>query len=189
MDEVDLDYYLAHRTPATARDDRGPSIRVEPFPDAITRNDCKRHGLLLFVGTTLEFLQHCDSLLPNRPTPYELIPEESQKLIPKGVSKLSALSFLSDFELVPSTEQQLRHASPFFYGQSAMAGPSIGLRCFATIDATLVSDVEKRIKPESNEPKVLLAVEKKPEQAKQRPCADVHLNPLNAGFAFYIAQL
>jgi SIR2-like domain len=154
MDEVDLDYYLAHRTPATARDDRGPSIRVEPFPDAITRNDCKRHGLLLFVGTTLEFLQHCDSVLPNRPTPYELIPEESQKLIPKGVSKLSALSFLSDFELVPSTEQQLRHASPFFYGQSATwQDLASSFDISRPLTATLVSDVEKRIKPESNEPK------------------------------------
>lgn len=156
MDEVDLDYYLAHRTQATARDDRGPSVRVEPFPDAITRNDCQRHGLLLFVGTSLEFLQYCDSILPKRPTPYELIPEESQKLIPEGVSKLSALSFLSDFELVPSTEQQLKHASPFFYGQSpTWQDLASNFDVPRPLTAGLVSAVEKRIKPESNEPKVL----------------------------------
>lgn len=156
MDEVDLDYYLAHRTPTTARDDRGPSVRVEPFPDAITRNDCQRHGLLLFVGTSLEFLQYCDSVLPNRPTPYELIPEESQKLIPQGVSKISALSFLSDFELVPSTEQQLRHASPFFYGKTPTWNDlASSFDISRPLTAALVSDVEKRIKPESNEPKIL----------------------------------
>ncbi|WP_454648412.1 P-loop NTPase [Bradyrhizobium liaoningense] len=160
MDEVDLDYYLAYRTPTTARDDRGPSIRVEPFPDEITRNECRQHGLLLFIGTSLGFLKYCDSVLPVRPTPYELVPEESRSLVPAGVSQIQALSFLSDFELVPSSATELKGASPFFYGHPPswrdlaskfdVSRPAV---------AAIVTDVERRLKPESNAPRILVVRE------------------------------
>jgi SIR2-like domain len=157
MDEVDLDFYLAHRTKTSARDDRGPSIRVEPFPDEVTRNDCERHGLLLFIGTALEFLHYCEAAIPHRPTPYELVPQESQKLMPEGVSKQVALSFLSDFELVPATERENSAASRFLYGHS----PSWGdLASNADIPrpmtGALINEVESRLKVDSNEPRLLL---------------------------------
>src|SRR5690606_23254227 len=46
LTESDLEYYLSHRSPSTARQDRGPSILVEPFPDAVTRKDCEKYGLI-----------------------------------------------------------------------------------------------------------------------------------------------
>jgi hypothetical protein len=160
MDEVDLDFYLAHRTNTSARDDRGPSIRVEPFPDEVTRNDCERHGLLLFVGTTLEFLQFCEAMVPQRPTPYELVPEESQKLIPDGISRTVALGFLSDFELVPATERENRSASRFLYGHNpTWQDLASNIDVPRQLTGSLVKEVESRLKVDSNEPKLLLVRE------------------------------
>jgi hypothetical protein len=42
LSEVDLEYYLSHRTPNTPRRGRGPSLLVEPYPDAGTEADCRR---------------------------------------------------------------------------------------------------------------------------------------------------
>jgi hypothetical protein len=119
LDEVDLDYYLAHRTAVTARDDRGPSILVEPNADAVTENDCQRYNLLLFRGTTEEFLDYLSIQVPERPTPIELIPQETRRLLPDGVSKAAALSFSADFELVPGIVRQSGGPSRFLYGHMA----------------------------------------------------------------------
>jgi hypothetical protein len=157
MDEVDLDFYLAHRTTASARDDKGPSVRIEPNPDEVTRNDCKRHGMLLFAGTTIEFFQYCDSILPHRPTPFELIPQESQKLVPQGWPKADALAFLSDFELVPASERELTSASPFMFGNVPTWQEIASKFDIARpLTSTLIRDIRNRLKPDSNEPKLLL---------------------------------
>jgi hypothetical protein len=47
LNEPDLDYYLAGRTDASARTNRGPSILVEPYPDKLTEILCQRHRLIL----------------------------------------------------------------------------------------------------------------------------------------------
>ena len=47
FNEVDLEYYLARRTPSTPRRSRGPSLLIEPNPDAATRADCARYDLTL----------------------------------------------------------------------------------------------------------------------------------------------
>jgi hypothetical protein len=99
LDEVDLEYYLAHRTPATSRSDRGPSILVEPSPDSVTQRDCEKYGLLLFKGTVEEFWDYIAACVPNRPTPIELVPKNIQTLFPAGVPKRSIVSFSADFEL------------------------------------------------------------------------------------------
>src|SRR5438128_1307790 len=56
LNEVDLEYYLSHRTDATPRRDRGPSLLITPNPDAATEADCKRHDLVLVRATFGEFL-------------------------------------------------------------------------------------------------------------------------------------
>ena len=116
LDEVDLEFYLSHRTVTSSRDDRGPSILVEMADDAITQDICKRHGLLHFVGYPHDFFSYCAEVLPNRPTPYELIPLETLKFIPSGVSNAAALAFQSDFEIVPAIAQANNNASRFHYG-------------------------------------------------------------------------
>lgn len=114
LDEVDLDFYLAQRTSESARNDRGPSILVAsdgPF----SRKLCEKHDLLLFNGYSLEFFEYLKALLPNAPTPSELIPLETQKLLPTGVSKATAMAFTSDFEVVPGSAPKTSN-SRFMYG-------------------------------------------------------------------------
>jgi hypothetical protein len=118
LDEVDLEYYLSFRKPTSGRDDRGPSILVEPCPDATTRNECVQHGLVLFVGTALDFFNYCNREAPERPTPVELIPTEKRRLFPPDVSKPAFASFWSDFELVPGTAGTDLSDSRFLLGHA-----------------------------------------------------------------------
>ena len=117
LDEMDLDYYLAHRTEITAREDRGPSILVEPHPDAVTENDCKRFNLELYQGTAEQFLDELLEYVPYRPTPLELIPHETKNLLPPHVSDVEKLAFAADFELIPGIVNANSSVSRFFYGK------------------------------------------------------------------------
>ena len=116
LDEVDLEYYLAHRTAVTARQDRGPSILVEPFPDTVTKRDCEKYNLFLVEGTAEAFLDYLDEKIPNRPTPLELVPPSSQDLFPIGTSRSIIMSFSADFDLVPTEAPLNKSVSKFFYG-------------------------------------------------------------------------
>ena len=118
LDEADLDYYLAHRTTVTSREDRGPSILVEPNPDAVTADDCRKHNLLLFEGTAEQFLDALLEHVPDRPTPIELVSRKLRTLLPPSLPSISALSFASDFELVPGIVTPDFTVSRFLYGRS-----------------------------------------------------------------------
>jgi len=146
LDEVDLEYYLAHRTAVTSRNDRGPSILIEPYPDHVTERDCEKYGLLLFKGTAEEFLDYINTSVPDRPTPLELVSPQTQNLFPAGVSKRSIISFSSDFELVPETATRNLKASNFMFGLpptwSDLAG---NLDVSRQMTANLVADVEARL--------------------------------------------
>lgn len=159
LDEVDLDYYLAHRTEVTARDDRGPSILVEPNPDVVTKNDCKRYNLLLFPGTTEQFLDYLSEQVPDRPTPIELIPQETRRLLPAGISNAAALSFSADFELVPGAVSKSESASRFLYGHVASwQDLASDIDISRPITQTIVSEVYDLLKkPDVDRRIVLLA--------------------------------
>ena len=118
LDEIDLDFYLAHRTAITSREDRGPSILVEPNPDPVTESDCKKHDLLLYEGTAEQFFHDLSQHIPDRPTPIELVPRATRSILPADISAISALSFASDFELVPAIATPDSSVSRFLYGQS-----------------------------------------------------------------------
>ena len=47
LNEVDLEYYLSARNAATPVEEGGPSILIEPNPDAATEADCAKNGLIL----------------------------------------------------------------------------------------------------------------------------------------------
>ncbi len=116
LDEFDLDFYLAHRTNISSRDDRGPSIIVEAVDDEVTHSMCAKHNLLHFVGHSRDFFEYCATILPHRPTPLELVPHEMQSLLHASLSKSVALAFSADFELVPSDTPSAQYISRFMYG-------------------------------------------------------------------------
>jgi hypothetical protein len=118
LEEVDLEFYLAHRTPISARPDKGPSILVEPHPDAATRKDCERYALDLFEGTTEELLDYLDRKVPNRPKPIDLIPSPKRSLFPSGTAQSTMLSFAADFEVVPERAHPTAGPSKFLFGHA-----------------------------------------------------------------------
>jgi hypothetical protein len=158
MDEVDLDYYLAHRTTVTSRDDRGPSIFVTKDDDAVTQQYCEKHNLLLFVGWAGDFFEYCKAVLPHPPTPEELIPLQTKKLIPAGVSKGAAVAFGANFELVPSAANP-NEDTRFLYGYPpTWADLAGGLDVSRPIVAELVVDIETRLE-KTTEPRLVLISE------------------------------
>ena len=144
LDEVDLDFYLAQRTSESARNDRGPSILVAsdgPFSQKL----CEKHNLLLFNGRSLEFFEYLKTLLPNAPTPPELIPLETRKLLPSNVSKATAMAFNSDFEVVPGLAPKAR-SSRFMYGHlPTWSDLESNFDITRPIVAELLLEAEKRI--------------------------------------------
>jgi len=98
LDEVDLDYFLSMRSQTTARADRGPSILIEPFADAVTDRECERLGLLRFDGTGEEFLDFLNREVRDRPRPDDLIDEESRSVFVTPPSTLG----LGPIKRIPS---------------------------------------------------------------------------------------
>lgn len=145
LDEIDLDFYLSHRTPATSRRDRGPSILVAREEDAVTRKLCEDHNLIQFVGWSNEFFQYCQSVLPNAPAPEDLIPSDLAALLPGSVSKSARLSFQADFELVPGVAKPAK-LSRFPYGHEASWNDlASGLDVPRDITPNLLIQIEKSV--------------------------------------------
>ncbi|WP_219136735.1 SIR2 family protein [Janthinobacterium sp. UMAB-60] len=121
LNESDLEYYLSGRSTTSPRKNRGPSILVEPFPDAVTDSICERHNLHLVKSTMAQFLQWLNKEVGKPPTISELtLPSDANLFFPKP-SNLEQLAFFSSFELVrplnPSNKDEVM--SPFYYGRAA----------------------------------------------------------------------
>ncbi|MDP9177430.1 MAG: SIR2 family protein [Gemmatimonadota bacterium] len=118
LNEIDLEYYLSQRSPATPRRGRGPSFLIEPSPDAATKSDCARYGLILVKARFGEFLAWLRERFPAPPTLADLIVPDVSALF-SGVEPAQLLRFFSDFELVPAADQPLSKVpSPFLYGRA-----------------------------------------------------------------------
>ncbi len=107
LDEPDLEYYLSYRNKTTPRTDRGPSLLIEPHPNAVTIADCKRHGLTLIEGTFEQFLAWLRSEFPLPPTISDLLLPQTVNLFGDTVQPGQALRFYSDFQAVPAAEEPL----------------------------------------------------------------------------------
>lgn len=146
LDEIDLEYYLAHRSQATSRADRGPSILVEPFPDSVTARDCDRYGLLLFKGTAVEFWDYLNRTIPDRPAPFDLTPPSIQSIFPRGTAQRTIISFSADFEIVPQNADKNRSPSRFLFGHPPswedLAG---GLDVSRETTASVSSEIDNRL--------------------------------------------
>lgn len=119
LNEPDLEYYLAGRTDATARTNRGPSILVEPFPDKLTELLCKQHGLILVKAEMVDFLGWLIKTLGRPPNVAELTVPSVQGIFSSKITPEQRIIFFSDFELVkkvvPNSEGEI---SSFHFGKA-----------------------------------------------------------------------
>jgi hypothetical protein len=119
LNEVDLEYYLSHRSDATPRRDKGPSLLIEPYPDAATVSDCKRFGLTLVKSTFGEFLNWLQREIPTPPSLSDLIVPHVDSIFPNRKATPQLLRFFSDFQMLKASDQQRSHTpSPFMYGRA-----------------------------------------------------------------------
>jgi len=118
LNEIDLEYYLSRRTPASPRRGRGPSLIIEPNPDVATRADCERYGLVLVPTTFCEFMEWLCTEFPCPPNLAELIVPDIATLFSDRPEPRRLVTFFSDFELVPASDLPLPAVpSPFHYGR------------------------------------------------------------------------
>lgn len=118
LNESDLEYYLSGRTEVSPRKNRGPSILVEPYPDAVTESDCQRHGLILVKAKLNEFLIWLNEKLGASPTVQELLIPTSTSIFQVPPTQLSQVAFFSDFHLVrPAAPLPDNSPTPFLYGR------------------------------------------------------------------------
>ena len=119
LNEVDLEYYLSHRSEATPRRGRGPSLLIEPFPDAATESDCTRYGLQLVRATFGEFLTWLRKRFPTPPVLSELVVPDVAGLFPDKSLAPKLLRFFADFRLVTAGDQpKSPRPSSFLYGRA-----------------------------------------------------------------------
>jgi hypothetical protein len=118
LNESDLEYYLGGRTEVSPRKNRGPSILVEPFPDAVTESDCQRHGLLLVKAKLNEFLRWLGDKLGAPPTVQELLIPAVTSIFHTPPTQLAQVAFFTDFYLVrPVASVPDSNPTSFFYGR------------------------------------------------------------------------
>ncbi len=117
LDEIDLEYYLARRTSSTPRRGRGPSLLVEPNPDAATQADCKKYDLTLVKAEFGQFLTWISKTFPERPSVRGLIVPPAVNLFRSEIPQKTLLRFFSDFALV-QTKAIAEDATPraYMYG-------------------------------------------------------------------------
>lgn len=119
LNESDLEYYLGGRSESSPRKNRGPSILVEPFPDAVTESDCLRHGLLLVKATLNEFLTWLSEKLGDAPSVSHLLVPPIEDIFAKPPPAAQQLAFFSAFQLVrPTSPNPKDELSPFLYGRA-----------------------------------------------------------------------
>ncbi len=119
LNEPDLEYYLSARSDSSLRTNRGPSILVEPYPDAITESLCQRHGLILVKSTLAEFLRWTTETLGHSPQVSQLTVPSMEGLLDRSYGPDAQIEFFSSFELVKqSPPNPAGETSPFFYGKA-----------------------------------------------------------------------
>lgn len=120
LNEPDLDYYLSGRTEISGRNNRGPSIYIEPYPDKITENICQRHGLILVITTLAEFLAWLINVIGNPPTVNQITIPSIKGIFKRSLQPEAQVEFFSSFEIIrPSAQNTEGELSPFYFGKSA----------------------------------------------------------------------
>ena len=126
------------------------------LPNIIASNT----GMMHFVGTCEDFLNHCDSEVPARPTPIELIPKASKNLLPRDILDKDALSFWSDFELVPGAVDATTESSRFLYGRPPdWTDLAADLDVARPVSAQIIEAVESKLHDFDDSRKLLILLE------------------------------
>jgi len=117
LNEVDLEFYLGRRSASTPRRSRGPSLLIEPYPDAATLADCARYDLTLVKATFAEFMHWLGAEFDARPTLKALTVPPTDQLFRSEVAASFLLRFFNDFELVAGRNLPKGTVPrPFLYG-------------------------------------------------------------------------
>jgi hypothetical protein len=118
LNEIDLEYYLSHRSSDTPRRGGGPSLLIEPHPDAATYSDCKRYGLELVPHEFGHFMNWLRTEFPSPPSVTDLVVPDASNLFPNGLEPIQLLRLFTDFELLVSAETSFPDTPPpFLYGR------------------------------------------------------------------------
>jgi hypothetical protein len=115
LDESDLEYYLAGRTPKSGSYKRGPSFLVEPYPNKLTEAVCKQHGLVLVKATLLDFLRWITEQIGDAPTVTQLTVPSIDGIFRAKPIVEDQLNFFECFELVKPSAPNPEGDVPFFY--------------------------------------------------------------------------
>lgn len=134
LNEVDVQAFLRPRVHPTPGRTRGPSLLIEPYPDKITREDCRRLNLDLVEATMGDFMEWVHSVLPAPPTIAELVIPDKTNIFSGTVGEAAKLRFFSDFRLIRGgATSPAPSPSSFLYGRE----PS-------WLDIEAHADVERR---------------------------------------------
>lgn len=160
LNEPDLEYYLAGRTDATARTNRGPSILVEPFPDKLTELLCKQHGLTLVKATMSDFLGWLIATFGRTPSVSELTVPSVQGIFSSKVTSEQKIIFFSDFEFAKkATCNSEGEISPFHFGKAPKWSDLESLCDIPTDDELrLGATVRNWLTFKDNNPKILCLI-------------------------------
>ncbi|CAN5256541.1 hypothetical protein BH10PSE14_BH10PSE14_10420 [soil metagenome] len=156
LDEVDLDFYLAQRSHASARLDVGPSFFIEPYPDAVFLNDCEKHNLLPFEGTADQFFDFVDATVGERKSPIELIAAPAKAVFPSATDPKSVAKFLADFEIVPRTVDENAGDPRFMLGhEPTWSDLQSGLDVSRDVTASISRLIEGAFKSPMSQPQII----------------------------------
>jgi SIR2-like domain len=146
LEEPDLEYFLAGRRSEGVRRDRGPSFLVDPYPDAVTERDCERHGLHLYKGTLLDFINELDESFPSRPLPANATSKLSKELFSRPPSSRDLTLFSRDFGYVVAREGHEDADLSFFVGRKPTSNDiALGRDIARTSTLQLKADIKKRL--------------------------------------------
>jgi serine/threonine protein kinase len=162
LNEVDLEYYLSHRSEQTPRRGHGPSLLIEPYPDAATESDCARYGLTLVKATFGDFLSWLHQQFPTPPTIADLVVPDVSTLFPDPSIAAQLVRFFSDFTLLSAGEQpKARTPSAFLYGREPQKDDLDQHLDIPREDNVAVQTIVERMitRPDPDQPRLLIVLD------------------------------
>jgi hypothetical protein len=146
LEEPDLEYFLSGRRLDAVRKDRGPSFLIEPNPDSATEKDCKRHGLILYKGTLLEFMDELNSNFPSRPLPTNATTALSRSTFNVYPNAKERALFSRDFAYVVAQQAQENADLAFYVGRKpTLTDIALGRDVSRSSTLTLKSNLRRRV--------------------------------------------
>lgn len=123
IEESDLSYFLSERSHIRPREDKSPSLLIEPFPDDTTCVDCEELKLKLYEGLPAKFFEELAVRVPDRSSVFDVALGNIGDISTERLTTRMMAEFLSDFERVPLAPEAGDHdGTRFAYGHQATWG-------------------------------------------------------------------